>query len=53
MTDRKLDIETDGDERTRYEDTDRHDRTGFFVDDELSSDQVPDDTWVESANPSF
>jgi len=34
MPDDKLDIETDGNPQTMYEDTKAHDRPGFRVDDE-------------------
>ncbi|TYP73973.1 hypothetical protein [Paenibacillus methanolicus] len=46
-------IETDGDPRTLYEDVSAHERTGFFVSDALAEDQVPEETRVEMANPSF
>ncbi|MCZ8521975.1 MULTISPECIES: hypothetical protein [Paenibacillus] len=34
----KLDIETDGNEETMYEDTEAHERTGFAIDEE---DRLP------------
>ncbi|MFB9329885.1 hypothetical protein ACFFSY_28425 [Paenibacillus aurantiacus] len=49
----RKEIETDGDPNTQYEDVSAHERTGFFVSDADAEDQVPDDTYVETANPSF
>ncbi|WP_240414871.1 hypothetical protein [Paenibacillus periandrae] len=33
MPNQKIEIETDGDPQTIYEDTDAHERTGFMVED--------------------
>ncbi|SFM16910.1 hypothetical protein SAMN03159341_11910 [Paenibacillus sp. 1_12] len=47
MPNEKINIETDGDSETIYEDTEAHERTGFMVEDtkQIRYDDVNDDVF--------